>query len=363
MAVSAVRGAGSNKPSIVIGPGAANEAGSVAIGQDAAATKRRSLAIGPWTSVNADAAITIGSGDRGAPLMNSTENSVVLGAGSSKPSIVIKKVDKDTPGSISIHTNLVPEEQNSHSLGTSENRWKGIYLAEGIHIGGPDGTISYDTENKRLKLGDISANKLAITGLSLPEDTNFVALDRSGQLKLATNLVRENQLFLAKEIERLSKRVESLETENDSLKALFTSDVSWQKFSVWKTEVPPPQGTLRGMFVALSKDHVTLSYLGEENGRLNGTIITYELKGVNFRCYDTWSKPILTGESIDYERECRPIATDGAGKLYALDRKAGEVTVYPAAKDTGPSAQSSKIITWSLKDQQGGFPQTSGVSR
>ena len=83
-------GAGSNLASIVIKPGAPDQAGSVAIG--------------PYTTagMNVNNAVVIGSGLNGDVLRATDPNSVVLGAGSNLASIVITPGAKGQAGSVAI---------------------------------------------------------------------------------------------------------------------------------------------------------------------------------------------------------------------------------------------------------------------
>jgi hypothetical protein len=279
---------------------------------------------------------------------------VVLGAGSPKPSILIKAGNKDTPGALSIHTDLVPEKDDAHSLGNERNRWKSIYTTESIQIGARKGTISYDKDSNQLKLVSVSINELAITGQlnrTTPNDTKFVALDGRGNI-VQTDLIRENHQLLLNEIERLSRRLEPLEVENDNLKALFTSDLSWQQISMSQLQHFGSYNALPG-FLALSEGYVTISFVeGQYNGDAHGSVVTYELPGGNSHLRSSWTSRTTAGTAYDYAQDCRPIASDGAGKIYELNRKDGIITVYPNPKNNIIGSEN----TWSLGDQQGRLP-------
>ena len=176
---SVALGAGSAKPSIVISPGDDSQAGGVAIGANARAKHPQS--------------VVIGVGLPNQTLENDNPNTVVLGAGSSKPSLIIQAgKDANTPGEITLCADLVAGKGKTLSLGSNEGRIDRLYVSNNsIHIGINDkneGTIGYDEENSRLRLGHnvVVTGDLALTGFSDLEETNFLALDNGGKFKVAT---------------------------------------------------------------------------------------------------------------------------------------------------------------------------------
>jgi hypothetical protein len=384
-----VLGAASNKPSILISAGWKDRAGGVAIGQDATVRAPRSLAIGPWTNANADESVVIGSGagvGPGQQLTNVVANSVALGAHSTRPSIVISpSVGNDTPGAVSIHTDLLPEKNDAHLLGNDRNRWKRIYLTEGIEVGAAKGTISYDTESSRLKLNDVSVESLAITGplrTANPNDAKFVALDARGNFIL-TDLLGDNHRLLneieklsrrVESLEELSRRIESLEVENDILKdklnTLFRYDLSWEERTLATPKNSPTYdrrntSIFHGLFLAVSESYVTISFVEEqENGSASGIVVRCKLRRFDFQyisTLSTWTLPsrITAGAAYDYAQDSRPIAADGAGRIYELDRKHGVITVFPDPRSfdrnlvVGGDGADTNLGSWLIRDQQG----------
>ena len=190
-------GAGSPLPSLVIQPGTQNDAGAVAIGHASQSAGSRSLAIGSFISAAAPNAVVIGSGISTAnPLVNSVADTIVLGARSTKASLIIQPGTQNDAGTVALGANLIPLDDNTWSLGDNTHYWGSLFVgAHSIHIGenGNESVISYDAQARQLDLGAIKVDTITLTGLSgCTAETNFVAVDSAGKLICAPEPGAEN---------------------------------------------------------------------------------------------------------------------------------------------------------------------------
>jgi len=168
---SVVIGANSPLPSIIIREGSQNVPGSVEMGRGANADGVGSVSIG--NSKTADTGIksvAIGAGD--TQTLNSFPGSVVIGADSATPSLIITKLDSlgeigEKGADVMLNANLVPVGAPP-SFGDRVRRFAELYLLpNSLHIGEGENEarIGYDLSSKHLLIDSAGGVRFTAEGL------------------------------------------------------------------------------------------------------------------------------------------------------------------------------------------------------